>query len=202
MLHVGEDRKKETLTRWYAGLTLWSFSGHVAGLRLEHVQRLAFDKFHVVKCLGNCRGKVAPRVPGIDEGRPEDLKGTKYDWLTHPANMSAKQKARFQQLRTSDIKEMALHIMAHRARVGAMVVVGHAVRLERHGVGYPQCDHPEGEQWPCGGHQQQDQNNQSAQQGLPQQTAEEGTGFATPFTFTSEAGTVDNPAASAGEFTH
>ncbi len=133
VLHVGEDRKKETLTRWYAGLTLEQLEGIESvsmdmwpayiNATLEHVpeaqRKVAFDKFHVVKCLGAAVDKVRRQEHRalMKEGL-EDLKGTKYDWLTHPANMSAKQKARFQQLRTSTlktarawaIKEMALQL--------------------------------------------------------------------------------------------
>ena len=121
----------------------------------------------------------------------EDLKGTKYDWLTHPANMSAKQKARFQQLRTSTlktarawaIKEIAVVALVHREGLGAMVVVGHAVSAgtaQNTPVGYPQCDHPA----PCGS------------------TAEvRSRGFRNKRRF-AHGGLDLYPAASAGEFTH
>ncbi len=68
----------------------------------EAQRKVAFDKFHVVKSLGTAVDKVRRQEHRalMKEGR-DDLKGTKYDWLTHSANKSAKQKARFELLRTS-----------------------------------------------------------------------------------------------------
>lgn len=119
VLHVGQDRKKETLTGWYVGLTSEQLEGIQSvsmdmwpayiNATLEHVpgaeQKVAFDRFHVAKCLGTAVDKVRRQEHRalMKEGQ-QDLKGTKYDWLTNPANMSRKQKARFQQLRTSSLK--------------------------------------------------------------------------------------------------
>ena len=85
----------------------------------EAQRKVAFDKFHVVKCLGTAVDKVRRQEHRalMKEGL-QDLKGTKYDWLTNPANMSGKQKAHFQRLRTSTlktarawaIKEMAMQL--------------------------------------------------------------------------------------------
>ncbi|MDN5864123.1 MAG: transposase [Gammaproteobacteria bacterium] len=88
-------------------------------------EKIAFDKFHVAKYLGD----------GVDRVRREEhrrlmqqadtvLKGSKYAWLTKPHNMSRKQKARFAALRDSNpktarawaMKEMAMGIWAYRSR--------------------------------------------------------------------------------------
>ncbi len=130
VLHVGEGRKKASLQDWYAGLS----SAQLEGIKsvsmdmwpayinatLDHVpgadQKVAFDRFHVAKCLGDAVDKVRRQEHrALMKQGQEDLKGTKYDWLTNPANLSRKQKLRFQQLRTSTrkttrawaIKEMA-----------------------------------------------------------------------------------------------
>ncbi len=201
VLHVGEDRKKETLSQWYAGLTVELLEGIESvsmdmwpayiNATLEHVpeaqRKVVFGKFHVVKSLGAAVDKVRRQEHRalMKEGR-DDLKGTKYDWLTHSANKSAKQQVRFEQLRTSTlktarawaIKEAAMQLWhrVHRpwAREGWERWLSWAMRcrlepvkaaartIKNHLWGIPQCDHPEGKQWPRGKHQQPDQNNQSA----------------------------------------
>ena len=121
VLHVGEGRKKETLGRWYAGLTSEQLEGIESvsmdmwpayiNATLAHVpgaaQKVAFDRFHVAKCLGIAVDKVRRQEHrALMKQGQEALKGTKYDWLTNPANMSRKQKMRFQQLRTSTLKTL------------------------------------------------------------------------------------------------
>ncbi len=117
VLHVGEDRKKETLTSWYAGLEqlegiesvsmdMWpAYIKATLECVPEAQRKVAFDRCHVVKCLGTAVDKVRRQEHRalMKEGL-QDFKGTKYDWLTNPANMSGKQKAHFQRLRTSTLK--------------------------------------------------------------------------------------------------
>ncbi len=119
VLHVGEGRKKASLQDWYAGLTSVQLEGIKSvsmdmwpayiNATLDHVpgadQKVAFDRFHVAKCLGDAVDKVRRQEHrALMKQGQEDLKGTKYDWLTNPANLSRKQKLRFQQLRTSTLK--------------------------------------------------------------------------------------------------
>jgi|GEM_PF-2086283 len=60
---------------------------------------------HVAKYLGEAVDKVRRQENRelMKQGM-YDLKGTKYDWLTNPANMSEWQKERFQALRKSTLR--------------------------------------------------------------------------------------------------
>jgi len=84
---------------------------HVPGAE----DKIAFDRFHVAKLLGEAVDQVRRqehrqlRAQGC-----EDLKGSRYVWLTDPANMTAAQKERFQALRQGTLKTArALTIKAH-----------------------------------------------------------------------------------------
>ena len=142
VLHVGEDRGKETLEGWYRSLTPEQLGGlesvsmdmwpaYIHGT-LEQVpggeEKIAFDKFHVAKYLGDAVDKVRRQEHRalMREGY-EDLKGSKYDWLTNPANMTRRQKSGFQVLRDSTlktarawaIKEMAMSLWHYVSRTWA-----------------------------------------------------------------------------------
>jgi transposase len=119
VLFVGDDRKKATLKSWYAALTdeqreaiesvsmdMWpAFINATLESLPGAKEKIAFDKFHVAKYLGEAVDKVrrhehkALMVEGY-----EDLKGSKYDWLYNPKNMTHKQKIRFKALRDSTLK--------------------------------------------------------------------------------------------------
>ena len=119
VLHVGSDRKKETLKAWYGSLTeeqreaIESVSMDMwpafINATLESIpgaeEKIAFDKFHVAKYLGESVDKVRRQEHKalMAEGY-EDLKGSKYDWLHNPDNMTRKQKIRFKALRESTLK--------------------------------------------------------------------------------------------------
>ncbi len=119
VIHVGHDRKKATLITWYASLTktqlesiesvsmdMWPAFIHAT---LESVpwakDKIAFDKFHVVKYLGGAVNKVRLQEHKalMREGY-DDLKGTKFDWLYNPKNMPREKKSRFKELRESTLK--------------------------------------------------------------------------------------------------
>jgi transposase len=119
VLHVGSDRKKETLKAWYASLTeeqreaiesvsmdMWpAFINATLESLPEAEEKIAFDKFHVAKYLGEAVDKVRRQEHKalMAEGY-EDLKGSKHDWLYNPGNMTRKQKVRFKSLRDSTLK--------------------------------------------------------------------------------------------------
>ena len=119
VLHVGEDRTKADLKRWYDSLSQASLEAIESvsmdmwpafiNATLETVpgagEKVAFDKFHVAKHLGEAVDKVRRQEHKklMAEGR-SDLKGTKYDWLYNPKNMSRRQKQRFKALRDSTLK--------------------------------------------------------------------------------------------------
>lgn len=119
VLHVGQDRKKADLKAWYESLSeaqkaaiesvsmdMWpAFINATLESLPDAENKIAFDKFHVAKYLGEAVDKVRRQEHKalMSEGY-EDLKGSKYDWLYNPANMSRKQKARFKVLRDSALK--------------------------------------------------------------------------------------------------
>ena len=119
VLHVCSDRKKQGLKDWYGSLTeeqreaLESVSMDMwpafINATLESIpdagEKIAFDKFHVAKYLGEAVDKVRRQEHKalMAEGY-EDLKGSKYDWLYNPDNMTRRQKLRFKLLRESTLK--------------------------------------------------------------------------------------------------
>ena len=119
VLHVGSDRKKATLKAWYSSLTeeqreaiesvsmdMWpAFINATLESLPGADEKIAFDKFHVAKYLGEAVDKVRRQEHKalMAEGY-EDLKGSKYDWLYNPHNMTHKQKLRFKSLRESTLK--------------------------------------------------------------------------------------------------
>ena len=119
VLYVGEGRTKASLKDWYAQLSperragiqsvsmdMWPAYIHAT---MEHVpgarKKIAFDRFHVAKLLADAVDKVRRQEHRLlmKEG-VDALKGTKYDWLTNPGNLSRKRQIRFKQLRTSTLK--------------------------------------------------------------------------------------------------
>lgn len=119
VLHVGQDRKKADLKAWYESLTpeqlkaIESVSMDMwpafINATLESVpgaeEKIAFDKFHVAKYLGEAVDKVRRQEHKmlLSEGR-DDLKGSKYQWQYNPENMSVKQWREFKGLRESALK--------------------------------------------------------------------------------------------------
>lgn len=119
VLHVGSDRKKRTLKAWYESLTqaqreaietvsmdMWPAFINATLVSVPGAQeKIAFDKFHVAKYLGEAVDKVRRQEHKalMSEGY-EDLKGSKYDWLYNPKHMTHEQKRRFKVLRESTLK--------------------------------------------------------------------------------------------------
>ncbi len=119
VLHVGRDRTKASLTQWYQSLgedqinTIESVSMDMwpafINATLENLpdaeNKIAFDKFHIAKYLGEAVDQVRREEHKNLMAQGQDqLKGSKYDWLYNPANMSRKQKVRFSALRDSTLK--------------------------------------------------------------------------------------------------
>jgi transposase len=119
VIHVGQDRKKANLKAWYGGLSkkqrrkiesvsmdMWPAFINATLESLPNAEdKIAFDKFHVAKYLGEAVDKVRRQEHKalMKEGY-EDLKGSKYSWLYNPANMSRDKKKRFSALRDSSLK--------------------------------------------------------------------------------------------------
>lgn len=119
ILFVGSDRKKATLKAWYESLSdeqreaiesismdMWpAFINATLESLPDAEEKIAFDKFHVAKYLGEAVDKVRRQEHKalMSEGY-EDLKGSKYDWLYNPENMTRQQMNRFKVLRDSTLK--------------------------------------------------------------------------------------------------
>lgn len=88
-----------SMDMWHAYISVTS-----AGVP-DAEKKIAFDRFHVAKYLGEAVDKVhrqehkALRAEG-----DTTLTGSKYDRLTNRENMSRKQKRRFQSLKDSSLK--------------------------------------------------------------------------------------------------
>ncbi|MGH9486475.1 MAG: ISL3 family transposase [Terriglobales bacterium] len=119
VLHVADERKQASLDGYYAGLSeaergaiesvsmdMWPAFIHATRAALPDANtKIAFDKFHVAKYLGDAVDKVrraehkALRAQGRD-----DLMRSKYLWLRNPGNMPREQWRAFQALRESSLK--------------------------------------------------------------------------------------------------
>jgi len=119
VLHVAEERKTGSLASYYDTLT----EAQKAGLESiamdmwpayikatldqipEAQNKIAFDKFHVAKYLGGAVDQVRKQEHKalMQEGW-DDLKGTKYDWLTNLRNLPRKRQCTFKVLRASTLK--------------------------------------------------------------------------------------------------
>jgi len=142
VLHVGEDRKKAGLKAWYSSLSqeqleaiesvsmdMWSAFINATLESLPNAdQKIAFDKFHVAKYLGEAVDQVRRQEHKALMGEGSDqLKGSKYDWLYNPKNMTRRQKRRFKALRDSTlktarawaIKEFAMSLWYYRSKTWA-----------------------------------------------------------------------------------
>jgi transposase len=119
VLHVADDRKTESLAAYYASLDAVQ-KEHIKAVAMDmwpayisateaHIpqarEKIAFDKFHVAKYLGAAVDKVRRQEHRalLAEGN-DRLTGSKYDWLTNPANMTGEQRRRFGTLRDSSLK--------------------------------------------------------------------------------------------------
>ncbi len=119
VLYVGIGRTKDVLKHWYQRLS----SEQLAGIESVSMdmwpayvsstfacvpdaeKKIAFDRFHVAKYLGEAVDKVRRQEhKALRAEGDTTLTGSKYDWLTNRENMSKKQKKRFQSLKNSSLK--------------------------------------------------------------------------------------------------
>ncbi len=119
VLHVADDRKQASLDGYYADLTdaervaiesvsmdMWpAYINATLAALPDARSKIAFDKFHVAKYLGDAVDKVrrAEHKALRTQGR-NDLVRSKYAWLRNPSNMSREQWRRFKVLRESALK--------------------------------------------------------------------------------------------------
>lgn len=139
VIHVADDRTTESVEAFYASLTdkqranieavamdMWP--AYIKATRAQIPDagnKIAFDKFHVAKYLGDGVDKVRRQEHRhlLQDG-DQTLKGTKYQWLRNPHNMSRAQANHFSALRDSTLKtarawamkEMAMDIWRYQTR--------------------------------------------------------------------------------------
>lgn len=119
VLHVALGRNKKDLTDYYDSLSeeqkagiesvsmdMWSAYINATLAKIPDASRkIAFDKFHVAKYLGEAVDKVRREEHKVLLKQDcKDLSGTKHVWLTNPVNMSDKQWRWFRDLRESSLK--------------------------------------------------------------------------------------------------
>lgn len=114
VLHVGDGRGRDGLDPFYesldeqqlAGITSVAMDMHQPYIQStlqfvpEAERRIAFDKFHVAKHLGEAVDKVRRQEHKELQGRgDETLKGTKYVWLQNPEHMQVGSATALEDLR-------------------------------------------------------------------------------------------------------
>lgn len=143
VLHVADARCTTSLEQFYTrlddaqkaaitGVSMDMWPAYITAT-LRHIPdaetKIAFDKFHVAKLLGDAVDKVRRQehrqlnAEGMDV-----LKGSKYAWLTNAENMTTAQRQRFVALRDSAlktarawaIKDLAMQLWHYRSRTWAM----------------------------------------------------------------------------------
>lgn len=142
VLHVAEDRVASSLTGFFDQLDdeqreqieavcmdMWP--AYIKATRAaipDADQKIAFDRFHVAQYLGRGVDQVR-RAEHRELSKAGDslLKGTKYQWLTNPANMGWHQQRAFTSLRQSSLrtarawamKELASRLWDYKSRTWA-----------------------------------------------------------------------------------
>lgn len=119
VIHVADSRKKEVLKEFSEQFSLedrervqsvsMDMSGAYIAATKEAIpdaeKKIAFDKFHVAKHLGDGVDKVRRQeqrdLRGVGD---ESLTKTRYLWLTHPANLRPDQWSAFRDLRESTLR--------------------------------------------------------------------------------------------------
>lgn len=143
-LHVADGRNREALDSFFQGLAPSQLSAiesvamdmcpayirstlhHVPGA----VDKIAFDRFHVAQHLGRAVNDVRKQEHRrlLDVSGESVLTRTRYLWLENPENMTRDRRARFNELRDSDlqvakawaIKENARHLWLYSTRTWAL----------------------------------------------------------------------------------
>jgi transposase len=175
VLEVADGRKQEALENFYwdtplehlqtvevVSMDMWP--AYITATR-EHIPdadtKIAFDRFHVAKHLGDAVNHVRKREHAELTGAGDHtLKGTRYLWLKNPENMKPKQRVEFESLRGTNLrvakawamKETARHLWHYvsrtwaskswnrlldwmaRSRLAPMVKVGQTLRTHLWGI--------------------------------------------------------------------
>lgn len=119
VIHVADDRKQESLCAFYeqldpqqreaikvVAMDMWKpYINATRSYVPQADQKIAFDKFHVAKHLGDAVDRVRRQEHKIlkEEG-DEILKGTKYLWLQNPEKMAQSAWSSIKQLKECSLK--------------------------------------------------------------------------------------------------
>lgn len=118
VLHVGDERKKETLDRFYkealtpeqkadvyaVAMDMWP--AYIESTR-ENLKESAivFDKFHVIKHLTDAVDKVRRQENKVLRKEGDDrLVGTRFDWLSRSRRKPPEREVPFEDLKKSNLK--------------------------------------------------------------------------------------------------
>ncbi|MDX1983985.1 MAG: ISL3 family transposase [Bryobacteraceae bacterium] len=119
VLYVAEDRTQASLDGFWGTLTeqqkasvtavamdMWDPYLKSVRAQLDGADgKIVFDKFHIAQHLGEAVDRVRRRENKTLRAAGDDrLKGTRYDWLRHPAAMDPKDRREFAALRDSNLK--------------------------------------------------------------------------------------------------
>jgi transposase len=119
VVHVADGRGREVLSDFYAKfpkedlaaidtITMDMWAPYIEATRTavpEAGAKIAFDKFHVAKHLGDGVDKVRREEHReLNKTGDDQLKGTKYFWLQNPANMTEHQRAAFDAIRGGNLR--------------------------------------------------------------------------------------------------
>jgi len=130
VLHIGDNRTKETLAAYYKGIgesrcrsiqsismDMWPAYITTTEEYVENAYRkICFDKFHVAQYLGNAVDKVRRSEHKQLHADDNDvLKGTKYYWLQNPENMDKETEEKFQVIRDSSLKTASAYAIKEHA---------------------------------------------------------------------------------------
>lgn len=133
VVHVADGRGKEALEQFYqqfdrqrlagvetVAMDMWGPYIQVTAEYVPEAQnKIAFDKFHVAKHLGDAVDQVrraeSRKLAGMGDER---LKGSRYLWLTNAKNMDAERWDRFEALRTSRLQTARAWSYKERAMMG------------------------------------------------------------------------------------
>jgi len=142
VVHIGDGRDRAILDDFFAhfsepqrqavesvAMDMWD--AYIVSVE-DHIpdaeRKIAFDKFHLAKHLGEAVDKVRREEHKALLGQGvETLKGSKYLWLTNPDSFDAQRWAAFQPLRTATLKtarawalkEVAMSLWRYRSRAWA-----------------------------------------------------------------------------------
>lgn len=147
VLEVMDERTEESLNAF------WSQYQPAELERVEHVamdmwspyinstrkhlsiadDKIVFDKFHIMKHLGDAVDKVRRREHRELSGQDDDrLAKTRYLWLTHPERLEGEARIRIDALRRGSLRTArAFRYKEHASRLWGYIRRGMAVRLWR-----------------------------------------------------------------------